>query len=84
MKRESKKLVMENGLLHRLSQSHSKEKICQLVLSAEFRPVVRKSMHDDQGHLGAETTTNMIRSCFYWPKMSADVKQYTKTVESAF
>lgn len=78
MKREMGKLVMKNGLLHRVSTSHVGEKTHQLVLPAEFKPVVLKSMHDDLGHLGVERTTDMLRSRFFWPKMAADVDQYVK------
>ena len=78
MKRQMGKLVMEDGLLHRLSQNQSGEQSRQLVLPAEFRPVVLKSLHDDLGHLGAERTTDMIRNRFYWPKMAASVEQYVR------
>lgn len=78
MKRQMGKLVMEDGLLHRLSQNQLGEPSHQLVLPAEFRPVVLKSLHDDLGHLGAERTTDMIRSRFYWPKMAGSVEQYVK------
>lgn len=47
MKREMGKLVMRNGLLHRVSTSHTGEKTDQLVLPAEFRAVLLKPIHDD-------------------------------------
>lgn len=46
MKREMGKLVMRNP------PSHAGEKTHQLVLPAEFRAVVLKSMRDNLGHLG--------------------------------
>lgn len=73
MKREKEKFVMRNGLLHRVSKSHAGNKTEQLELSAEFRAAVLKSMHNDMGHLGAERTTNMIQSRFFWPKMAVSV-----------
>lgn len=78
MKREKEMFVMRNGLLHRVSKSHTGDKTEQLVLPPEFRAAVLKSMHDDLGHLGAERTTDMIRSRFFWPKMAVSVDQYVK------
>lgn len=62
MKREISKLVMRNGLFHHVRTSHTEEKTHQLVLLAEFRMAVLKSMHDDLGHFGAERTNGMLRS----------------------
>lgn len=78
MKREIGKLVMKDGLLHRLSKRPSGEEVSQLVLPVEFRAVVLKSMHDDLGHLGIEKTTDLLRTRFYWPKMALDTEQYIK------
>ena len=78
MKRDVTKLKMKDGLLHRLSTSHSGTQTYQLVLPAEYRTVVLKSLHDDLGHLGVERTTDMLRSRFFWPKMASDVEQYIK------
>lgn len=78
MKRDVAKLVMKDGLLHRTSTSHTGKQTNQLVLPAEFRTVVLKSLHDELGHLGVERTTDMIRSRFFWPKMATDVEQYIK------
>lgn len=78
MRREVGKLVMENGLLHRVSESQSAGKTHQLVLPAEFRTIVLKSLHDDLGHLGIERTIDMLRNRFFWPRMATDVEQYIK------
>ncbi|KAK7884084.1 hypothetical protein WMY93_027207 [Mugilogobius chulae] len=78
MKRDIGKLVMKDGLLHRVSTSNTGKQTNQLVLPAEFRTVVLKSLHDDLGHLGVERTTDMLRSRFFWPKMATDVEQYIK------
>ncbi|KAF7642191.1 hypothetical protein LDENG_00262800 [Lucifuga dentata] len=40
-----------------------------------------RSLHDDIGHLGIERTLDLLRSRFYWPRMSADVEQKIKTCE---
>ncbi|KAJ0069391.1 hypothetical protein NL108_004222 [Boleophthalmus pectinirostris] len=78
MKRDIRKLAMKDGLLHRVSTSHTGKQTNQLVLPAEFRTAVLKSLHDDLGHLGVERTTDMLRSRFFWPKMATDVEQYIK------
>uniref|UniRef100_A0A3B3WSH8 Gypsy retrotransposon integrase-like protein 1 n=1 Tax=Poecilia mexicana TaxID=48701 RepID=A0A3B3WSH8_9TELE len=78
MKREIGKLHMKNGLLYRVSKTQSSHKAHQLVLPAQFRATVLKSLHDDLGHLGVERTTDLLRSRFFWPKMSTDVEQYIK------
>lgn len=78
MKREMGKLVMTHGLLHRVSTGRTGEKTHQLVLPAKFKAVVLKSMHNDLGHLGVERVTDMIKSRFFWPKMSTDVEQYVR------
>lgn len=78
MKREVGKLVMTDGLLHRLSTCHTGKKTQQLVLPAKFKAVALKTMHDDLGHLGVERVLDMIRSRFFWPKMSMDVEQYVR------
>ena len=78
MKREMGKLVMRNGLLHRVSTSQAGERTHQLVLPAEFRAALLKSMHDELGHFGVERTTNMLRSRFFWPKMAVVVEEYIR------
>uniref|UniRef100_A0AAY4AM26 Gypsy retrotransposon integrase-like protein 1 n=1 Tax=Denticeps clupeoides TaxID=299321 RepID=A0AAY4AM26_9TELE len=40
--------------------------------------MVMRAMHDDLGHLGQERTIDLIRSRFFWPKMSVDVEEYIK------
>ncbi|XP_034560089.1 uncharacterized protein LOC117827597 [Notolabrus celidotus] len=78
MKRDIAKLVMKDGLLHRVSTSHTGKQTNQLVLPTKFRTDVLKSMHDDLGHLGVERTTDMLRSRFFWPRMAMHVEQYIK------
>lgn len=80
LKREIGKLIMKDNLLHRLSKCPSGEEVIQLVLPTEFRALVLKSLHDDLGHLGIERTTDLLRSRFFWPKMSVDAEEYIKTV----
>lgn len=78
LKHEVNRLIMKDGLLYRNTKSPSGEEISQLVMPAEFRETVCKLLHDDMGHLGAERTTNLLRSRFYWPKMASEVEQYIK------
>lgn len=78
--REWRRLESRNGVLYRLRQEHG-EKTHQLVLPIELRATVLKSLHDDLGHLGIERTLDLVRSRFYWPRMSSDVEQKIKTCE---
>lgn len=64
-----------------MSNSHIGEKTYQLVLSAEFRAIVLKCMHDEFGHLGIERTSVMLRRRLFWPKISVDVDQYIRNCE---
>ncbi|KAL0196751.1 hypothetical protein M9458_005291, partial [Cirrhinus mrigala] len=76
MKREMVRLILKDGLLHRCSKNPSGTENYQMVLPAEFRGSVLRSLHDDMGHLGVERTTELVRSRFFWPKMSQEVEQY--------
>lgn len=78
MKREMARLVLKDGLLHRSSKNPSGQSTYQMVLPAEFREEVLRSLHDDMGHLGVERTTDLVRSRFFWPKMAQTVEQYIK------
>lgn len=57
----SKLEIKADGILHRRSQSR-----CQLVLPNTYHPL---GLHNEMGHLGTERTVNLIRDCFFWPKM---------------
>ncbi|XP_053274167.1 uncharacterized protein LOC128436464 [Pleuronectes platessa] len=78
LKKEMGKLMMKDGLLHRLSKRPSGKEQTQLVLPSGFRELVLKATHDDLGHLGIERTTDLLRSRFFWPKLACDVEQYIK------
>ncbi|XP_028254301.1 uncharacterized protein LOC114429891 [Parambassis ranga] len=78
LRREAGKLSVRNGLLYRFSKRPSGEEVSQLLLPSEFREMVMRAMHDDLGHLGQERTVDLLRSRFFWPKMSVDVEQYIR------
>ncbi|KAI5094535.1 hypothetical protein C0J45_16259, partial [Silurus meridionalis] len=78
LKRETGKLSMKDGLLHRFSKRSSGDEVCQLLLPRKFREMVMRAMHDDLGHFGQERTIELLRSRFFWPKMSVDVEEYIK------
>uniref|UniRef100_A0A8C2FI69 Gypsy retrotransposon integrase-like protein 1 n=1 Tax=Cyprinus carpio TaxID=7962 RepID=A0A8C2FI69_CYPCA len=78
MKREMARLILKDGLLHRCSKNLAGAETYQMVLPAEFREAVIRSLHDDMGHLGVERTTELVRNRFFWPKMAQEVEKYIK------
>ncbi len=40
-----------------------------------------RSLHDDMGHMGMERTLDLVRTRFFWPKMSSSVEEKIKTCE---
>lgn len=77
---EWKRLELRNGVVYRPGQDNGRV-MHQLVLPVELRATVLRSLHDDLGHLGIDQTLDLVRSRFYWPKMSTDVEQKIKTCE---
>lgn len=75
MRREQSRLMIKDGLLHRVSKKASGE-VIQLVLPSKYIPVILKSMHDCMGHLGIDRTIELVRNRFYWPKMLRDTEMY--------
>ncbi len=78
LKREAGKLTMKDGLLYRYSKRPSGDVVSQLILPRNFREMVMQAMHDDLGHLGQERTVDLLRSRFFWPRMSMQVEEYIK------
>ncbi|XP_073318838.1 retrovirus-related Pol polyprotein from transposon 412 [Pagrus major] len=78
MLRESSKLKIKRGLLHRVTKRSSGKDVSQLVLPARYRPMVFRAMHDDIGHLGMERTTELIKDRFYWPRMAPEIAMYVQ------
>uniref|UniRef100_A0A3P9PFR1 Gypsy retrotransposon integrase-like protein 1 n=1 Tax=Poecilia reticulata TaxID=8081 RepID=A0A3P9PFR1_POERE len=65
------KLHIESDLLYRRSGGRK-----QLVLPAEYRPLVLKHLHNDMGHLGAERVIGLARERLYWPYMKKYIEAY--------
>lgn len=78
--KEWNRFELKNGVLFRRRQEQGSESY-QLVLPADFREMVMKELHDEMGHLGIERTLDLVRSRFFWPKMSLAVEQKVKACE---
>ncbi|CAL9690547.1 unnamed protein product [Knipowitschia caucasica] len=78
--REANKLELHNNLLFRRRQVGG-DHTFQLVLPEGYRTEVLHQLHDKMGHMGIERTLDLVRSRFYWPKMSVDVVNKIKTCE---
>lgn len=76
MRWEQSRLMIKDGLLHRISKKTSEAEVIQLVLPSKYIPVILKSMHDSMGHLGIDRTIDLVRNCFYWPKMLRGTEMY--------
>lgn len=77
--REWNRLELLDSRLNRKGQENA-QTIYQLLLPEELRPFVLKSLHDDIGHMGLERTLDLVRTQFYWPKMSVDVKKQNQNL----
>ena len=78
--RELTKMELQTNVLVRRRQMGD-EITFQLVLPEECRSEALHQLHDQMGHLGIERTLDLVRSRFYWPRMSADVHNKIKTCE---
>ena len=65
------KLSLINGVLMRKTVKYN-----QLVLPRAYHQMVFTQLHERMGHLGHERVVELCQQRFYWPHMSADVKQY--------
>ena len=52
----------------------------QIVLPKKFHSMVLKELHDNMGHIGAESVLNLAGGRFYWPKMQKDVEHYVQNL----
>ena len=71
---------MRNGILY--CKNDTKESKCpdwntmQLVIPTTLRLPALKGCHDYLGHLGIERILDLLRNCFYWPRMMEDVTRH--------
>lgn len=80
MLREWERFQLKSELLYRTRMCDG-QTVYQLVLPEVVRPLVLQKLHDDMGHLGIERTLDLVRSRFYWPRMSLEVERKIKTCE---
>lgn len=78
--RELTRLELHNNVLVRRRHIGG-EPTYQLVLPEEYRPDVFFQLHNQMGHLGTERTLDLVRSRFFWPRMSVDVCNKIKRCE---
>ena len=72
--KERKRLNFDpDGVLRRKCQT-----VNQIVLPLKHRDLIYKSLHDDMGHLGPERVLQLARCRVFWPRMQADVEEYTQ------
>ena len=73
-------LMVADGILYHKQQRDSQE-VYQLILPREYRKTALEGLRDNAGHLGIEKTLNIVRDCFFWPKMARDVESHVKSCE---
>ncbi|KAF7690223.1 hypothetical protein HF521_012027 [Silurus meridionalis] len=78
--KEWNQLELRGRVLYRKRQKHGASQY-QLALPTKLRDMVLGSLHDDMGHLGIDRTLDLVRSRFFWPKMSQTVEERIKTCE---
>ena len=72
--RERKRLYFDDdGILRRRCKD-----VNQLVLPLKHRGLIYKSLHDDLGHLEQYPLLQLARQRVYWPRMQADIEEYTR------
>ena len=50
----------------------------QTLLPEAFQKQALQGFHDDLGHLGIEQTMDLLRDCFYWPRMLNNATRHIK------
>lgn len=79
--RESSKLMLIEGVLHRKVLSQKGETFHQLVMPSSHRERAFRGVHDEVGHMGIERTLELARARFYWPKMANYIETKCKSCE---
>ena len=70
-------LKMIRGILYREIKD-GENTIQQLVLPTIYRKTVLQGLHNDVGHPGRDRTLSLIRERFYWPRITAEIEEWTK------
>ena len=47
----------------------------------QFRKHTVQVVHEDYGHLGMDRVLILLQECFYWPKMSEDVRDFIRSCD---
>lgn len=76
--REWNRLELHDGVLYR-KRKDGDQVTYQLVLPEVLRESVLQSLHNDMGHMGIDRTLDLVRTRFYWPRLSADVERKVNT-----
>lgn len=71
-------LELRSNVLYRKRQEHRASSY-QLALPTSLRSTVLQRLHDDMGHLGIERKLDLVRTRFFWPKMSHAVVEKVTT-----
>ena len=74
------RLSLIRGVLHRRTFMDDDE-IQQLILPLSLRDSVLQSLHDDNGHQGAQCVIELLRSKVYWPSMFVDTDHWISQCE---
>ena len=67
--------LSSDKILHRKGDENN-----QVILPNRPKPLVFKELHSDLGHLGYDQTLELIKECFFWPKMYDDVKYFVTKI----
>ena len=80
LSRSRSRLLFRCGLLYRrvFDGQHQENKF-QFVLLQSYWKQALEACHDNMGHLGMERAMALLRDCFYWPSIAADVEKHIKS-----
>lgn len=72
------RLVIERGILSRITKSSDKSTKKQLVVQSEFTQQILLELHNKVGHPGKDRTLSLLKDRFYWPNMQHDVEEWLR------
>lgn len=77
--RQWDKLVLEDGILYRVSRDPiTRKKRHQYIVPLSLRDDAVRGCHDDAGHQGQDRTFSLVKQRFYWSSMERDVRDHVK------